>query len=363
MPPEMPKLGNAPTKSPLPAVVVTALIVGSVAGGLYWWKNRSAEPVPPPVAAAPTPTPPVAVVPPPAGIPGQTGTPTSAPPPAVVPDPPKGDTRGLKSFRVSIKGPLEGAVVGAAGKEVGQPLTQVINRSLVWWVAVPGDLLKGDELQVVYEERENQEPLVHAVRFTSKKFSKTFEAYRFKSRDETYAHFYEPSGEELEQRMVDGPLDSWDQVTSHLKDGRGHKGVDFKTAVGTPVKATFDGTILRKNWNGRNGNCIEMAETGGEARTALFLHLSELSKEVVAGAHVKKGDVIARSGNTGHSFAPHLHYQLEKGGNVIDPFQSHKTFKKSLDASEKPKLELEVARFKGMIGATTGQVAGAFGRK
>ncbi len=361
MPPEMPTLGSAPKKSPLPAVVITAVIVGSVAGGLYWWKNRSAEqaaPAPsPPVAAAPVaPAAPTPVAVPPAAVPGQNGSPTPTPAPAIIPDP--------VAAAPAIKGPLEGAVIGAVGKEVGAPLTQVINRSLVWWVAVPGDLLKGDELSVVYEERENQEPLVHAVRFTSKKFSKTFEAYRFKAKDEPYARFYEPSGEELEQRLVDGPLDSWDQVTSLLRDGRKHKGVDFKTAVGSPVKPTFDGTITRKNWNFRgNGNSVEIAESGGQGRTALFLHLSEIEKELVPGAKVKKGQVVAKSGNTGHSFAPHLHYQLMKGEKVIDPFESHKTFKKSVDPSEKPKLELEVARFKGLIGSAGGQVAGAFGRK
>ena len=41
----------------------------------------------------------------------------------------------------------------------------MVNRSLVWWVRVPQDLVKGDTLSVVYETREGQEPLVHAVRF------------------------------------------------------------------------------------------------------------------------------------------------------------------------------------------------------
>ena len=220
---------------------------------------------------------------------------------------------------------------------------------------MPGDLLKGDELQVVYEERENQEPLVHAVRFTSKKLGKTFEAYRFKSKDEAFPRYYAPSGEELEQRLVDGPLESWEQVTSLLKDGRRHQGVDFKTAVGSPVKATFDGTITRKTWNFRgNGNSLEIAETGGQGRVAMFLHLSELPKSVVPGQRVKKGEVIAKSGNTGHSFAPHLHYQLMRGGKVIDPFESHKTTRKSLDAAEKPRLDQEVARLKAVLGAAGG---------
>ncbi len=368
MPTEMPTLGAQPKKSPIPGVVITALVVGLVAGGFYWWKNRSSEESKVNVAAAVVAQqPPVAAEPRPAGVTPDAAplAPTAAAPaaPSETRPPPKIEANGLKSFHAEINGPLEQAVVNAVGKDVGQPLTQVINRSLVWWLRIPGDLLKGDELQVVYEERANAEPLVHAVRFTSKKFGKTFEAYRFKARDEAFARYYEPSGEELEQRLVDGPLDSWEQVTSLLKDGRKHKGVDFKTSVGTPVKATFDGTIISKNWNFRgNGNSLKIEEAGGKGRTALFLHLSELPKSVSAGQKVKKGEVIARSGNTGHSFAPHLHYQLMQGDKVIDPFESHKTFKKSVEPAEKVKLDAEVSRLKGLIGAVSGQVAGGFGR-
>ena len=43
MPTEMPTLGSAPKKSPIPAVVITAALVGTIAGGAYWWKHRGAE--------------------------------------------------------------------------------------------------------------------------------------------------------------------------------------------------------------------------------------------------------------------------------------------------------------------------------
>ncbi|MBS1149210.1 MAG: peptidase [Myxococcaceae bacterium] len=363
MPTEMPTLGAQPKKSPVPGVVITALVVGAVAGGFYWWKNRAAE-APPAAAAVAA----IAAAPAPGPVAVAEGTVAQAPSvpvaaPAEAKPAAKAEDSGLKSFRAEIHGPLEQAVVTAVGKGVGQPLTQVVNRSLVWWMKVPGDLLKGDELQVVYEERANAEPLVHAVRFTSKKFGKTFEAYRFKAKDEVFPRFYEPSGDELEQRLVDGPLDSWEQVTSLLKDGRKHKGVDFKTSVGSEVKATFDGTIVSKNWNFRgNGNSLKVEESGGKGRTALFLHLSELPKSVIAGQKVKKGEVIARSGNSGHSFAPHLHYQLMQGEKVIDPFESHKTIKKSIEPAEKVKLDAEVSRLKGLIGAVPGQIGGGFGR-
>lgn len=368
MPSEMPTLGEPPKKSPVPAVVITAALVGTLAGGVYWWKHRPAsDATAAPVAAAPENPAPVAAAPTaPEAVPAPAPTPAPAIAAAPTPAPaaPPVDAKGLKSFSTEIKGPLEAAVVAAVGKPVGAPLTQVVNRSLVWWLKVPGDLLKGDKLQVVYEERPNQEPLVHAVRFTSLKFNKTFEAYRFKSKDEAFPRFYEASGEELEQRLVDGPLDSWEQVTSLLKDGRKHKGVDFKTAVGTPVKATFDGTILDKNWAfGRNGNCLKLQEAGGKGRTALFLHLSELPKTIQAGQKVKKGDVVAQSGNSGHSFAPHLHYQLQIGEKVVDPFEVHQTFKKSIDPAEKPKLDAEIARFKGLIGAVAGPGGSAFGAR
>jgi murein DD-endopeptidase MepM/ murein hydrolase activator NlpD len=275
-----------------------------------------------------------------AAAPAAAGAPAAAP--AAAPE----AAKNLKAFTVHIHGALESAIVEAAGKEVGTPLTQVVNRSLVWWVHVPADLVKGDTLSVVYETRENQEPLVHAVRFVSAKLQKTFEAYRFKESGEKYAHFYAPNGEQLELQLVDGPLDEWEQITSLLKDGRHHQGVDFKTPLGSPVKATFDGVISRRTWAfGRNGNSLDIEETGGKHRHALFLHLSDLPKTSVIGAKVKKGEVIAQSGNTGHSFAPHLHYQLvDAGGKLLDPFESHETTHAAVDPKQKGKLDAEVAR-------------------
>lgn len=185
MPTEMPTLGAQPKKSPVPGVVITAIVVGLVAGGAYWWKNRAAEEARAPDVVAPA-VPPVPTVPEPTAAAPLAPTAPAVGEPKVAP---KLEANGLKSFRAEINGALEQAIVTAVGKEVGQPLTQVVNRSLVWWMKVPGDLLKGDDLQVVYEERPNAEPLVHAVRFTSKKFGKTFEAYRFKAKDEVFARF------------------------------------------------------------------------------------------------------------------------------------------------------------------------------
>lgn len=334
--PQMPTLGPPPKKSPAGKVAALAIAAGLIAGGVYWWRGRPAPP-PPPLAE----------------IPAAPAEPAPPPPPV---DPLV--QAGLERLSVRVDGPLETTIVQAVGQQVGPALTQVVSRSLVWWVQVPGDLRKGDTLDVLYEVRAGEEPAVHAVRFTSGKLEKTFQAYRFKPQGEPFARFFQASGEELEERLEDSPIDHYEQITSLLRDGRRHKGVDFKAPVGTPVKAPFAGTITRKNWNFRgNGNCLELAEAGGKGRRALFLHLAELPKSVGVGTKVQKGEAIAQSGNSGRSFAPHLHYQLMSGGEqVIDPFEAHKTFRRRVAPEQQAALDAEIRRLDGLLsGALAGK--------
>ncbi|MEW6433086.1 MAG: M23 family metallopeptidase [Myxococcota bacterium] len=355
---DMPILGEPPRKSPVAPVALTAVVVGLLSGVAYWWTHRAPAPdaapaAPPPQATAEAPAAPP--VEPTAVAPAAPGAPTAQP---ALPVAPPAD--GLQTLTVTIDGPLESAIIAAAGKEVGAPLTQVVTRALVWWVRVPQDLVRNDGLSVVYETRPGQEPLVHAVRFTSRKLGKTVEAYRYQPKSSAFARFFQPDGTELEERLLDSPLDSYEQITSLLRDGRRHKGVDFKTPAGTPVRATFDGTITRKNWNFRgNGNSLEIEEAGGQHRTALYLHLSELPKSVQPGQRVKKGEVIAQSGNSGHSFAPHLHYQLMRGDQVLDPFDSHRTTRAALPTAERPLFE---AAMNGLRARLTAETVAAAGR-
>jgi murein DD-endopeptidase len=318
------------------------MILGAAAGGVWWWKQRPASP--PPEAA------PVAAVP-------------AAPPVVVVPTTPAVPTdpltaAGLSRASVKIEGPLETALVQASDAAVGPALAQVVTRSLVWWVQVPNELLRGDTLDVLYQTRPGEEPLVHAVRFVSNKTGQTHRAYRFQASGDSNPRYYLPTGEELEMRLEHSPLDDYEQVTSLLRDGRRHKGVDFKAAVGTPVKAPFSGVVKRKNWNfGSNGNCVELEELGGKRRRALFLHLSEVSRGLTPGSRFSAGQVIAASGNSGRSFAPHLHYQLmTQDDRVIDPFDSHRTFRRSLPAAQRGGLEAEIRRMDSLLAPS---VAGA----
>jgi len=340
---DMPTLGRRRPSRARRRIVRAALVLivaGAGFAGWRWISGNDAETAPPP--------PPVAA--PPAEAAQAPARPVSAPLPAGSVD----DLLrplGMRYARVVVEGPLETGFVTALGRELGAPLTQVVTRALVWWISVPGDLRRGDVVEALFSERPAAEPLVHAVRLRSEKAGQTFEAYRFQEPGAAFSRFYTRDGNELELRLRDAPLDEHEQVTSLIRDGRGHQGVDFRTPVGTPVKATFDAVVVRRNWNFRaNGNCLELRERGGARRTIYFLHLSEVSGDVRPGVRVAKGQVVAKSGNTGRSFAPHLHYQLMSGaGKVLDPFKVHRTFRRARPDAHRAAFDAEVARLAGLL--------------
>jgi murein DD-endopeptidase len=320
-----------------------------------------------PAPAASAPAAPNVAASPGAAAPGQAAA-AAAAPVVTPPGAPAGPL--VRRITVTLRGPLEESVAAAlpAGeKEWAEQLTQVTNRILVWWMQVARDGRKGDKLELLYElptarpteiqaiaeaGPATKEPIVLALRYGSQKLGKLLTAYRFKPDGAPFARYYTSAGVEVEERLVDSPIDNYEQVTSLLRDGRKHKGVDFKTPVGTPVKAPFDGEVTRRNWHfSANGNCLEVvdAKTG---RHAIFLHLEATPKEMQPGRKVKKGEVIAKSGNSGHSTAPHLHYQLEApGGRVLDPFAIHALHQVKLDGSVKTAFDQERQRLDPMLGA------------
>jgi murein DD-endopeptidase len=351
--PDMPTLGRSRKRPAGPAFAVAAIVV--LVALLAWWKLAHRKPAPPATPTTPVVTAPV-TAPPPSGAPATAnadnddgGTSAAPPKPSRSAADEELQKAGVKRLRVEVNGPLETAVVGVVGPELGPRLVQVLVRSLVWWLSVPGDLRRGDLLEALYEERAGEDPVIHAVRYKSGKNGRTYKAYRFKAADSQWPRFYTPDGAELELRLAHAPLDDYEQVTSLLRDGRGHKGVDFKTPQGSSVHAPFEAVMVRKNWNWKgNGNSIELREAGGHGWTALFLHLSEPSS-LAAGAHVSRGEVVGKSGNTGHSFAPHLHYQLMAGQKILDPFAVQETARRKLPEKEKPAFSTEMTRLDHLL--------------
>lgn len=95
-----------------------------------------------------------------------------------------------------------------------------------------------------------------------------------------------------------------------------HNGMDFSAPRGTPVYATGDGRIERADNRATGyGNHIRMNH--GYGYTSLYAHLYKFNVRV--GQRVKRGDVIGFVGSTGRSQGPHLHYEIFKDGEHINP--------------------------------------------
>lgn len=95
----------------------------------------------------------------------------------------------------------------------------------------------------------------------------------------------------------------------------GHTALDFGAPVGTPVKATMNGTVVYAGWNNEGyGNLVII--DNGKYRT-YYAHLSKIPVKV--GQKVSAGETIALSGNTGNSTGPHLHYEVRVDGRQVDP--------------------------------------------
>jgi murein DD-endopeptidase MepM/ murein hydrolase activator NlpD len=95
-----------------------------------------------------------------------------------------------------------------------------------------------------------------------------------------------------------------------------HYGMDFTAPKGTPVYATGDGVVVRADQNAAGyGKHIRIHH--GFGYVTLYAHLNDYN--VRKNQRVKRGDIIGYVGNTGRSEAPHLHYEVIKNGEQINP--------------------------------------------
>ena len=121
------------------------------------------------------------------------------------------------------------------------------------------------------------------------------------------------------------PVDLGDEVKLHsgfgqrmhplFKVKKFHRGVDFVAPMGAPVYATADGTVSYAKEQGKMGLVVQI--THDSTFQSRYAHLGEIL--VKENQVVKRGDLIARVGSTGMSTGPHLHYEVKKDGEFVDP--------------------------------------------
>ena len=96
-----------------------------------------------------------------------------------------------------------------------------------------------------------------------------------------------------------------------------HPGLDVAAPLGTSIRAAGGGVVVEVKEDAEYGLSVRLAHLDGYE--TLYAHASRIL--VQKGARVARGQVIALSGNSGRSTAPHLHFEVWRAGKVLDPMQ------------------------------------------
>lgn len=102
------------------------------------------------------------------------------------------------------------------------------------------------------------------------------------------------------------------------KEERMHTGIDIGgIGYDAPVYASADGIVITAGWLGGYGNAVIIDH--GNGISTLYGHNSKLTVKV--GQEVKRGDLIAKSGSTGVSTGPHIHFEVRVNGKTVNPLE------------------------------------------
>ncbi|SET69466.1 Murein DD-endopeptidase MepM and murein hydrolase activator NlpD, contain LysM domain [Natronincola peptidivorans] len=96
-----------------------------------------------------------------------------------------------------------------------------------------------------------------------------------------------------------------------------HSGIDIANVHNTDILAAGSGVVTYSGYNGSYGRMVIVSH--GNGYVSVYAHNRE--NLVSVGQHVKEGDVIAKMGSTGRSTGPHVHFEVRKHGEPIDPME------------------------------------------
>ena len=191
-------------------------------------------------------------------------------------------------------------------------------------------LQKEDKFKVIYEERFIDDTVsvgigdIKAAYFEHKKMP--FYAFRYiTDSTKNISDYYDEKANTLRRQFLKAPL-QFSRISSRYNLKRyiryygrikPHKGTDFAAAVGTPIMATANGTVIASARRGGNGNYVKIKHNS--TYTTQYLHMRR--RKVKKGDYVKQGDVIGTVGMTGNTSGPHVCYRFWKNGKQVDPFK------------------------------------------
>lgn len=148
-------------------------------------------------------------------------------------------------------------------------------------------------------------------------------------------------------RPVSGRVSSGYGMRRHpiLGYRRMHTGMDFKASYGTPIHAVTDGVVTYAARKGGYGNFVRINHGGGMATG--YAHMSRFA--VRSGTRVRRGQIIGYVGSTGLSTGPHLHYEVYRNNQRVNPAGFKFTTRSQLSGAQLEAFKARLARMKMIV--------------
>jgi murein DD-endopeptidase MepM/ murein hydrolase activator NlpD len=198
-------------------------------------------------------------------------------------------------------------------------------RILSYDVDFQRDIQKDDTFEIMYERfttadgRHVRDGQIQFLALTNN--GRRIAAYAFET-DDGFINYFDEAGHGVRKPLMRTPIDGARLSSSFgmrrhpiLGYSRMHTGVDFAAPSGTPIYAAGDGVVRFAGRKGGYGNYVQIRHNS-EFATA-YAHMSRIL--VRNGERVEQGDVIGRVGSTGRSTGPHLHYEIIRNGQKVNP--------------------------------------------
>ncbi len=260
----------------------------------------------------------------------------------------------VETKRETLNGSIQSSLWGAFDSAGASPnLAQTFIDTFVYTIDFNEDTHENDKFSAVYEAVYLDGEKIRDGKLLAAKYQgETGTFYAFA--DEKTGSFYDADGDSLKRQFLKSPLPVT-RVTSKygrrfhpvLGKMKMHAGIDYGAPVGTTVFAAADGVVIYAGAKGANGNLVSIRHSGGYVTH--YAHLSKIQPGIRSGKRVNQRDVIAKSGNTGRSTGPHLHYGMTLNGAHINPLKVDFTRGEPLSGRARDNFKVRVAELKKML--------------
>jgi murein DD-endopeptidase MepM/ murein hydrolase activator NlpD len=245
------------------------------------------------------------------------------------------DVATLRTQLAKVSGMIESSLYDAI-KALGErtQLATDFADVFAWDIDFSRNVRPGDDFQILYEklyrtDDDGSEVYVKPGRILAARYHGTMgerSAIYFEHEDGR-GGYYRPDGSSIERAFLMAPLEfkrissSFSRARRHpiLNVVRPHPGIDYAAALGTPIWAIGDGTVIYRGWAGASGNLVKIRH--GNGYVSSYAHLSGFEPALAVGQVVKQKQVIGFVGATGLATGPHVCFRIQQNGRYVNPLE------------------------------------------